>query len=103
MLELDEVARGIPHDKRPVHFGHPLESMGHLAKHGYLSLDTKAVDRLEVGLVTKGDSEVPWVEIQRFDGVRRRLAEMADQLIAEEIERYAIVVAPASLQPSKRT
>ena len=60
--------------------------------------DGRAVTQgLEVRRIGERDTEVPRVEARRFLAGRPGLGEMADQLIAEEIQRYPVWVTAGEL------
>src|ERR1700728_2006174 len=62
-----------------------------------LAGDRAGVQRLEVRRLTERDAEVPRVKARRFLDRGRALGEVADQLVAEEIQRYPVRIAAGEL------
>ncbi len=58
---------------------------------------------LEVRRIPERDAEMPRVKARWFRRGRAGLGEVADQLIAEEIQRYPVRVTAGELQPSMPT
>jgi hypothetical protein len=97
VLELDQIVRRVPQDEGPVHLDQSFESDAELAEGLYLSLLAEPVQRLEVLGLTKGHPEMTGIEGKILGLTRRPLAEMAYQLITEEVEGDPIGVAPGQL------
>src|SRR5690242_15038855 len=96
MLELQQVPRRVEQDERAVLLYHALEPGRGLLVERDLAGDRAVVQRLEVGRFAEGDAEVPRVQA-RGPSRRGALGEVADQLVAEEVEGDPVVVAPGQL------
>ncbi len=61
MLELEEIRRGVAHDKGLVHFDSAVKAKAHVGEKRHVALLTKLVEPVKVALLTEGDAKVPWV------------------------------------------
>jgi hypothetical protein len=95
MLELKKVRGRVAHDESLVHFDTTLETKADVGEEWHVALLTKLIELIKVALLAERDAEVPRVHGQLTHGhsLGRGLAEMTHQLVAEEVERYAVVVA----------
>lgn len=101
MLELDQISRGIRQHKGLVHLRSALEASRDLVKEGQLSQLCQLVDCKKVARLSECDAEVPRIKAL-WCCFAFALREMADHLIAEEVEGDPIGVPPCELAPEPR-
>src|SRR5580658_7139375 len=105
MLELEQVAGRVEEHEGPVLFGHGAEPGRDVGEERDLADDRQFVQRLEIRCIAERDPEMPRVQAGWFFPRRRALPisrrEVADQLIAEEVQRYPVGITPGQLAAEK--
>src|ERR1700688_4854101 len=97
MLELQEIAGRVEQHEGAMLLRHGLEPCRDAGEERDLAEDRAFMQGFEIRRRAERDAEVPWVKARRFLLWGLGIGEVADQLIAEEIQRYPVRVAAGEL------